>query len=576
MKNKTVDNSKNGNNNQNNNQNNSNVFLLSEIERLKKDIEILHKFVDVFLIEHNYFMKRLDHLENVKESSIPKQENTNTNINKNNNNSSDNSDKKKKKKKNRKTNHAKPYEKPLLSESESTSAKINRNDINDNNIKENNDDNGNNNDDDNVIIHLTSNDPKDIMSNPLLSIISALTKKMKDNKTKETKEKEKQKQDENESDEEDEFQEYDSDEEFVDLGVEIKSINDLIELGSLFPKLKENYEDNRMQVYEILSDYGIKTSDIDDIVCNKEIRVKNSVKNSEFYELNGKKYSINLEVLYKLTSPLNKLNSLIGLKKIKDSILDMILYYLQNFEKKNKNMLHTIIEGPPGVGKTEVGKIIAEIYASLGVIPSNKFKLVRRTDLIGEYMGHTAHKTQKAIDDAEGGVLFIDEAYSLGSSDKKDTYSKECIDTLNQNLSENRKRFICIIAGYSEELESSFFSHNPGLKRRFPFKHVIDGYEYEEMRDIFMKKIKETKWKLDEDFNGKDILIFFKEKMNNFPNYGGDIENLIVACKFCHSRRVIGKHPKFRRVFTKDDIMNGFNKFSENKKKKEERLSYYN
>src|SRR5438093_1618571 len=94
-----------------------------------------------------------------------------------------------------------------------------------------------------------------------------------------------------------------------------------------------------------------------------------------------------------------------------------------------------------------------KIKVLIKIKKKNKFKLVKRTDLVGEYLGHTAHKTQRVIDDADGGVLFIDEAYSLGADDKRDSFSKECIDTLNQNLSENRSKFICIIAGYPDELE---------------------------------------------------------------------------------------------------------------------------
>nr|QBK88653.1 MAG: AAA family ATPase [Mimivirus LCMiAC01] len=246
----------------------------------------------------------------------------------------------------------------------------------------------------------------------------------------------------------------------------------------------------------------------------------------------------------------------------------MILYYLQHFENRNNNMLHTIIEGSPGVGKTELGKIIADIYAKMGIIKSNKFKLVKRTDLIGEYLGHTAHKTQKAIDEADGGVLFIDEAYSLGNSEKKDSFAKECIDTINQNLSENKNRFICIIAGYANELDKCFFSYNPGLKRRFPFRYSITGYDHTELRDIFLKKLKDIKWTLYEDMDMDKLTKFFKDNLSNFPYYGGDIDNLIVDIKFMHSRRVINKHPKYRRKLSNEDIMNGLKRFKDNKKKK--------
>ena len=200
----------------------------------------------------------------------------------------------------------------------------------------------------------------------------------------------------------------------------------------------------------------------------------------------------------RLNKPLVKLNKMIGMDSVKKSIIDMILYYIQGFENKNQEMLHTVIEGPPGVGKTELGKILASIYANLGVTKSNKFKVVRRSDLVGEYLGQTAKKTQEAIDEADGGVLFIDEAYALGNTEKRDSYAKECIDTINQNLSEN-KQFVCIIAGYPDELDRCFFSWNRGLQRRFPFRYRIDGYTSLEMRDIFVKKIDDMHFKMDNE-----------------------------------------------------------------------------
>lgn len=481
-----------------------------------------------------------------------------------------------------------------------------------------------------------------------------------------------------------------------DIGKEIRNIDDLIELGKLYDRLKvivktPTQDDMKQQAKDLLANFDMNEDEINNFVGRKNIKIKPSLakKNNGLYEINGKYYSINLETLNKLVKPLTKLKNMIGLNKVKESIMDMILYYLQNFEKTNSNMLHTVIEGPPGTGKTEIGRIIGEIYSAMGVIKSDKFKVVRRTDLIGEYVGHTAHKTQRAIDDADGGVLFIDEAYSLGSSEGKDTFSKECIDTLNQNLSENKHKIICIIAGYSNELETSFFSQNPGLARRFPFRFAIDGYNEYELTGIFMKKIYESKWKLCDtimdgnvlkffnknekefidnadvkllltkllsneqnvvkflennmkDFEQKDfekhsmpminknigeyiknnnkviksldnvkelqkdltlymkdinkfftdnkefteykgnvnilieklsntfkeqnIMEFFRKHLKEYSNFGGDIDTLLLKMKMIHSRRMFGKHPKYRKQFNNEDIEKGFSAFLEYKK----------
>lgn len=443
-----------------------------------------------------------------------------------------------------------------------------------------------------------------------------------------------QKSDRKECDEDNEnctsSSEYDSDDEYDELDIQINTVDDLIKIGQCYnmhvrntQKKEENkidtnigddkvkcnghdikgmlmrdgkikyFNDNTNNTANMISTENMENMEnTKDVTVMKATEVMENVKVMETTEIindsnnaesktdvskeyasienfvNGKKKcSINLETLSKLIPPLEKLQQMIGLKKVKSSIVDMVLYYLQSFESKNNNMLHTVIEGPPGVGKTELGKILGEIYAALGIIESNKFKLVKRTDLIGEFLGHTAIKTQKAIDEANGGILFIDEAYSLGNENNKDSFSKECIDIINQNLSENKKKFICIIAGYPAELDKCFFSYNPGLRRRFPFKFSIDGYKPDELRDIFVKKVGDLKWRFDTNLNSTELTDFFMKNTGNFPHFGGDIETLLLNCKFAHSRRIFGKHPKNKRKLNKHDLDIGFERFINNKNK---------
>jgi hypothetical protein len=295
-------------------------------------------------------------------------------------------------------------------------------------------------------------------------------------------------------------------------------------------------------------------------------------------------YAINLKQLNNLIDSLTELKNIIGMKTVKDSIVDQIIYFLQSFEENN-NMLHTIIEGHPGVGKTMLGYILGKIYYNMGILKGSQnainsltgkkdnfiFKIVKRKDLIGEYLGHTAIKTQKIIDECKGGVLFIDEAYSLGNLDKKDTYSKECIDTINQNLSENKNNFMCIIAGYPEQLEKCFFSYNEGLKRRFTFKYTIEKYNAKELCEIFKKMVFDSKWSLDVD----DAILekFINKNIKEFENFGGDIETLLFRTKITHSRRVFCKHPRDRKKINIEDIYNAFELFKLNKKKITDEIS---
>ena len=125
------------------------------------------------------------------------------------------------------------------------------------------------------------------------------------------------------------------------------------------------------------------------------------------------------------------------------------------------------------------------------------FKKVTRADLIAGYLGQTAIKTTEVVKSAIGGVLFIDEAYALGNTEKKDSFAKECIDTLCESLSNHKHELMVIIAGYEEDLKKCFFSYNQGLDSRFIWRFKIDDYTPEELQLIFNKKVKECGWTID-------------------------------------------------------------------------------
>ena len=297
---------------------------------------------------------------------------------------------------------------------------------------------------------------------------------------------------------------------------------------------------------------------------------------------------IDLKRLYNLIGPLTELKNMVGMKSVKESMVDQILFFLQKLNKKDKcnvcvncqnnikcnevktendDMLHTIVTGPPGVGKTELGKILGKVYKAMGILSKGHFMVAKRPDLIAKYLGQTAPKTQAFIDKCKGGVMFIDEAYSLGNPEARDSFSKECIDTLNQNLTE-RRDFLCIIAGYEESLESSFFSFNEGLKRRFSFKYVVDKYTGPELMDIFLIKIKKEDWIFVGD--NDELERFFKKNLDAFPRFGGDVETLFLKVKIQHSRRVMFKDENLRKKITIEDVKKGFEKFASHRKTKEE------
>jgi SpoVK/Ycf46/Vps4 family AAA+-type ATPase len=265
-----------------------------------------------------------------------------------------------------------------------------------------------------------------------------------------------------------------------------------------------------------------------------------------------------LNLLIKIHKPLLDLNSLIGMSELKNDILNQILFYIQNFHKvNNMEYMHTVLCGPPGTGKTEVAKIIGEIFSKLNILSKGTFTKVVRSDLIAGYLGQTAIKTTKVIENSLGGVLFIDEAYSLGNQEKRDSFAKECLDTLCEALSNHKDNLMIIIAGYEEELNSCFFSFNPGLRSRFPWTFKTDKYSPEDLFKIFCKKVQEINWKINNSLDEN----FFKKHIKHFKHYGRDVELFLSKCKIAHARRVFSLPDDQKTIISKEDLDEGLKLF---------------
>lgn len=285
-------------------------------------------------------------------------------------------------------------------------------------------------------------------------------------------------------------------------------------------------------------------------------------------------YNINMKALHNIKEPLEDLKNMVGMKSLKTNIVDQILYFVQNLHMNNESgdFMHTVIYGPPGTGKTEISKIMGKIFSKMGVLEKDRFIKVTRSDLIAGYLGQTAIKTKDVIKDALGGVLFIDEAYALGNSEKRDSFSKECIDTLCEALSDYKNELMVIIAGYEEELKECFFSYNQGLDSRFTWRFKTDEYTGEDLYHIFVKKVKEIGWDLDNN-ESKITPDWFKKNIDYFKFYGRDVETILSKTKIAHSKRVFCKPEEYKKKITFVDLENGFKIYIENNevKKRQER-----
>ena len=265
-----------------------------------------------------------------------------------------------------------------------------------------------------------------------------------------------------------------------------------------------------------------------------------------------------------LVESLCELRDMIGMENVKQNIVNQLLLFLQDLHDPGM-FLHTVLTGGPGSGKTTLCHILARIYKSMGFLDKSEITIADRPKLIGQWLGETAIKTKKVLDSARGGILLIDEAYSLGDQEGgQDSFSKECIDTLNQYLSEHVDELVCIIAGYKDDLDKCFFSVNQGLARRFPWRYEMDQYTPENMHSILDLQIKKQNWSTNVETSF--LINILKENSELFNNNGGDTRNFLEKCKVCHAQRIFGTTAT-RKLLTKDDIQNGIKLFKDTKNK---------
>jgi SpoVK/Ycf46/Vps4 family AAA+-type ATPase len=197
---------------------------------------------------------------------------------------------------------------------------------------------------------------------------------------------------------------------------------------------------------------------------------------------------------------LAKLEGLVGLTGVKKEVSNLASFLNLQIKRGETNTFqgkHYVFTGNPGTGKTTVARIMADVFKTLGIVAKGQLVEADRSKLVAGFSGQTAIKTNQLVDQAMGGVLFIDEAYTLKSGDG-DTFGSEAIDTLLKRLEDDRGKFICIVAGYTDQMHD-FIDSNPGLKSRFTQTIHFDDYTPDELTEIFLNLAKGKNFTVDEE-----------------------------------------------------------------------------
>ena len=263
------------------------------------------------------------------------------------------------------------------------------------------------------------------------------------------------------------------------------------------------------------------------------------------------------------SKPLTLLESLTGLDGVKSTVKELVniakvtQLQAQIGMKVPSITRHLVFTGNPGTGKTTVARIIGDIYQDLGILSQGQFIEVERSSLVASYVGQTAPKTMKVIESALGGVLFIDEAYSLVPDGREDPFGQEAVNTLLKLMEDNRDNLVVIVAGYQDEMVR-FINSNPGLKSRFSRSIHFEDYAPVELTAIFKSLCAKNSYLLDDS-----ILPIFSNLVTEFTDRIGElgngrfVRNIFDRCIANQCNRLaamVKPSPKDLKTFLVEDI----------------------
>lgn len=248
----------------------------------------------------------------------------------------------------------------------------------------------------------------------------------------------------------------------------------------------------------------------------------------------------------KLEELLSEFNGLTGLGSVKRQVNSLInLMRVQKMRadqgmKSSDVSKHMVFAGNPGTGKTTVARMLGEIYRYLGILPKGQLVEVDRGGLVKGFVGQTATRVQEVVDEALGGMLFVDEAYTLTVGKGEGDFGQEAVDTLLKSMEDHRSEFVVVVAGYTDLMEQ-FLSSNPGLKSRFSNYIYFEDYTAEELMDILHKNLAKQEYKLSPaaEVKAKELIEYrVANKPDNFAN-ARDVRNFMEHAIANHACRVV-------------------------------------
>ena len=305
-----------------------------------------------------------------------------------------------------------------------------------------------------------------------------------------------------------------------------------------------------------------------DQICKKQAqRLQgvniSSMSNEELMTINKEDIPYEAPQSVNVEDCLKKLDGLVGLTSVKKEISNLTAFLnlqIRRGETQTFQGKHYVFTGNPGTGKTTVARIMADIFKTLGVVARGQLVEADRAKLVAGYSGQTAIKTNQLVDQALGGVLFIDEAYTLKSSDG-DTFGAEAIDTLLKRLEDDRGKFICIVAGYTDQMHD-FIDTNPGLKSRFTQTIHFDDYTPDELTEIFLHLAEGKNFTIDDDTRAAIHRQFEQLYLRRDKNFGNarEARRIFNEAVEKQSQRLVklmndpGFQEKDMYSLTKDDL----------------------